>query len=200
MRGPYVAGQLVYMFRKAGRGQLSTRHGRWLGPGRIIGTESSQNGPVPRLVWVSWNGALYRCSPEGLRPLPEDEAQFRELSQKLSAGCLHDDVERAEETLDKRWGQYVDLVPDLPTADDMELSQDVEQEPDYVNPAPELKVVLERSVEGFTVVSSTGKIVQPVALDLMVRCMKANCLPSSTWRAVWQTKVMNLLPNTVGFP
>ncbi|CAL1139450.1 unnamed protein product [Cladocopium goreaui] len=89
------------------------------------------------LVWVSWNGALYRCSPEGLRPLPEDEVQFRELSQKLSAGCLHDDVERAEETLDKRWGQYVDLVPDLPTADDMELSQDVEQEPDYVNPAPE---------------------------------------------------------------
>ena len=59
-----------------GRGLLSTRHGVWLGPGRIIGTESLTNSPIPRLIWVSFSGILYRCSPETLRPLPEDEALF----------------------------------------------------------------------------------------------------------------------------
>ena len=77
IRGPYVAGQLVYMFRRQGKGMLQTRRGVWIGPGRIIGTESESSGPVPRLVWVSYNGFLYRCSPEGLRPVPEDEMLFK---------------------------------------------------------------------------------------------------------------------------
>ena len=76
MRGPYTAGQLVYMFRRTGRGRLSTRHGRWLGPGRIVGVESSRGSIVPRIVWVSYNGYLYRCSPEGhdlLDDAPKEE-------------------------------------------------------------------------------------------------------------------------------
>ena len=83
MRGPYCAGQLVYIFRRTARGLLSTRHGVWLGPGRVIGTESSKNSPIPRIVWVSFNGYLYRCSPEGLRPVPEDEAEFRRLARSF---------------------------------------------------------------------------------------------------------------------
>ena len=59
MRGPYTQGQMVYMYRSQGRGQLSTRHGAWLGPARIIGTESSTDGVIPRLIWVSYNGFLY---------------------------------------------------------------------------------------------------------------------------------------------
>lgn len=55
IRGPYVAGQLVYMFRRQGKGMLQTRRGVWIGPGRIIGVESESSGPVPRLVWVSYN-------------------------------------------------------------------------------------------------------------------------------------------------
>ena len=99
MRGPFVQGQLVYMCRSQGKGQLLTRHGKWLGPGRIIGTESSSGSVIPCLIWVSCNGSLYRCSPEGLRPLAEDESAFHELSKDLSAGSLHDDIERAEEKL-----------------------------------------------------------------------------------------------------
>lgn len=61
MRGPYVQGQLVYMFRRQGKGMIATRHGAWIGPGKIIGMESSTDGPIPRLIWVSFNGFLYRC-------------------------------------------------------------------------------------------------------------------------------------------
>ena len=137
MRGPYVQGQLVYMFRRRGRGLLSTRHGVWLGPGRIIGTESSTNSPIPRLIWVSFNGILYRCSPETLRPLPEDEALFRKLSKNLAAGSLDDEVERAELKLKGNFGQYIDLVPSKPDDEDMELDEDLQAEPDAPEPHAE---------------------------------------------------------------
>eukprot|EP00435_Cladocopium_sp_Y103_P065222 s43_g27.t1 len=130
MRGPYVQGQLVYMFRRRGRGQLSTRHGVWLGPGRIVGTESSTNGVIPRLIWVSYNGFLYRCSPEGLRPLPEDEHRFRELTKELSAGRMHPEIEQASQSIDLRNGQYHDLVDDKPTDEDMELQEDLMDDAD----------------------------------------------------------------------
>ena len=83
LRGPYMVGQLVYMFRRRGKGQLTTRNGFWNGPGRVIGVESSTGHHVPRIVWVSWNGFIYKCSPEGLRPVPEDESEFRRLAKQL---------------------------------------------------------------------------------------------------------------------
>ena len=49
MRGLYVQGQLVYMFRRQGKGMIATRHGAWIGPGKIIGMDSSTDGPIPRL-------------------------------------------------------------------------------------------------------------------------------------------------------
>eukprot|EP00435_Cladocopium_sp_Y103_P016594 s2147_g4.t1 len=137
MRGPYVQGQLVYMFRRRGRGLLSTRHGAWLGPGRVIGTESSTNSPIPRVIWVSYNGILYRCSPEALRPLPEDEALFRKLSKNLAAGALDDEVERAEVKLKGNFVQYIDLVPSKPDEIDMELDEDLQAEPDPPEPHSE---------------------------------------------------------------
>ena len=131
MRGPYVQGQLVYMFRRQGKGMIATRHGAWIGPGKIIGMESSTDGPIPRLIWVSFNGFLYRCSPEGLRPLPEDEAAFRKLTKELAVGQLSPDLERADDQLRAKgsFGQYVDLVPHVPAESDMELEDDVRKEP-----------------------------------------------------------------------
>ena len=136
MRGPYVQGQLVYLYRKQGKGMLASRHGAWIGPGRIVGMESSRNSPIPRLIWVSFNGNLYRCSPEGLRPLPQDEAEFRQLSRELSVGQLSPDLARAEQHLRENRGQFIDLVPnnpeDNPQESDMELQEDVEEEPGQV--------------------------------------------------------------------
>ena len=140
IRGPYVAGQLVYMFRRQGKGMLQTRRGVWIGPGRIIGTESESSGPVPRLVWVSFNGFLYRCSPEGLRPLPEDEMLFKKLSRELSEGRVSSDIERAEDQLSSKrgqFGQFVDLLPDVPEEADFELSEDVQGGPNAPDPHTE---------------------------------------------------------------
>ena len=130
MRGPYVVGQMVYMFRRAGRGQLSVRHSTWLGPGRIVGMESSRGGPIPRLIWVSHNGFLYRCSPEGLRPIPEDERRFKELIKEMSVGQLHPELEQAADTVAQRAGQFHDLIDHKPTDDDVELDDDLMDDPD----------------------------------------------------------------------
>ena len=130
MRGPYVQGQMVYFFRKRARGLLSTRHGVWYGPGKVIGVESSSNSITPRIVWVAHNGFIYKCSPEGLRPSTEDEKQFRELARDLSQGRLDPDVEQAEQQLSNRAPQYQDLTLELPEEADDELTHDIEAEPD----------------------------------------------------------------------
>ena len=129
LRGPYQSGQLVYIFRRKGKGQLTTRNGYWCGPGRVIGTESSTGHFVPRVIWVAWNGYLYKCSPEGLRPVPEDEAEFRKLARQLAEGRLHPDVEATEQTLADRSGQFYDLTEERPRDDDYELKDDVDDEP-----------------------------------------------------------------------
>ena len=130
LRGPYLPGQLMYLFRRKGKGQLTTRNGYWKCPGRVIGCESSRGHHVPRVVWVAWNGFLYKCSPEGLRPVPEDESEFRRLAKQLAEGRLHPDVEAAEQNLRERAGQFHDCTEELPNDDDFELEQDVIDEPD----------------------------------------------------------------------
>ena len=48
--------------------------GMVFGVGKIVGTESfHQDSPIPRVIWVVINGMMYKCSPETLRPLAEDE-------------------------------------------------------------------------------------------------------------------------------
>ena len=89
IRGPYVIGQSVYVFRKSNRGLLSTRHGVWRGPGKIVGTESFlADSPVPRVIWVVINGMMYKCSPETLRPVAQDELAFRSLAREFESGRM----------------------------------------------------------------------------------------------------------------
>ena len=130
MRGPYTQGQLVYMYRRRGKGLLSTRHGTWLGPARVVGTESSTGSKIPRIVWCSYNGFLYRCSPEGLRPMSEDEAEFRKLAQDLAVSKLPDELESADKSLSAGFGNYQDLSQEVPEDGDFELTEDIEKEPD----------------------------------------------------------------------
>ena len=147
MRGPYTVGQLVYMFRWRSRGLLSTRHGVWLGPGRIIGTESFSDSVTPRVLWVAWSGYLYKCSPETLRPVPEDEMQFRHLAKELCEGRLQPDIEEAEATLDSKAGQYVDLYEDAPDDEDFQLSDENQEndDSDDTQPPPKARRRVDRS-------------------------------------------------------
>ena len=129
LRGPYHVGQLVYMFRKHGRGSFKTRYGVWHGPGRVVGVESSQGHFVPRIVWLSWNGFLYKYSPEALRPVPEDEATIRALAKDLAEGRLHPDVIQAEQSISAYAGSFKDMMHEKPDENDMELQSDIDEEP-----------------------------------------------------------------------
>ena len=143
LRGPYQVGQLVYMFRKHGRGSFKTRYGVWHGPGRIVGVESSTNHFIPRVVWIVYNGFIYRYSPEALRPVPDDEAEFRELAKDLAEGRLHPDVIKAEQSVSGYAGSYKDMIDEKPTEDDMELQSDLDD--DDRNPQRKGE---KRSIEG----------------------------------------------------
>ena len=97
---------------------------------RVIGTESSTGNFIPRIVWVAWNGYLYKCPPEALRPVPEDESEFRRLAKELAEGRLRPDAESAKQSLADRAGQFQDVTEERPQDDDYELKDDVDDEPD----------------------------------------------------------------------
>ncbi|CAE7253172.1 RE1 [Symbiodinium sp. CCMP2592] len=119
IRGPYTVGQSVYVFRKQGKGQFSTRHGTWLGPGRVVGTESfREDSPVPRVVWVVINGFMYKCSPECLRPVAEDEVTFRQLAQQFSAGHLPEEMEQVTPSRRGPAGRFFDITSEIPAPED----------------------------------------------------------------------------------
>ena len=121
LRGPYVVGQSVYVFRKTSRHLLSTRHGTWLGPGRVVGTESYRdNSPVARVIWVVVNGFMYKCSPECLRPVPEDEVAFRQVAQEYCSGRLPDELEQMTPARGGPAGRFFDLTGSPPLEEDFQ--------------------------------------------------------------------------------
>ena len=109
IRGPYVVGQSVYVFRRRGRGLLSTRHGVWLGPGKVVGTESFRaDSPVPRVLWVVVNG-MYKCSPECLRPVAQDELAFKAMAEQFEQGSLPAELDAAHPVSGGPAGRYFGL-------------------------------------------------------------------------------------------
>ena len=62
------------------------------------------------------------------------------MSRELSEGRVSSDIERAEDQLSSKrgqFGQFVDLVPDVPEEADFELSEDVQEEPNAPDPHTE---------------------------------------------------------------
>ncbi|CAE7884699.1 RE1 [Symbiodinium microadriaticum] len=136
IRGPYVVGQSVYVFRRQGRGQLNTRHGAWLGPGRVVGTESfREDSPIPRVIWVVVNGFMYKCSPECLRPVAEDEVAFRHAAQEFHTGRLAEELEQATPSRRGPAGRFFDLTREPPSPEDFLTppASDVEGEDNLEN-------------------------------------------------------------------
>ena len=89
----------------------------------MVGTENESGGPTPRVVWVSYNGYLYRCSPEGLRPVLEDEAEFRSLARSLAERRSHPNAERS---VSSRSGPFADLTEEHePMDEEHELEEDL---------------------------------------------------------------------------
>ena len=74
-RGPYEPGQLVYFWRMWPKEKKAC----WHGPGTVIGYHDGQS-----RVWVFSGMKMYKCSPEQLRPVTEEqEAMIRLLPQDM---------------------------------------------------------------------------------------------------------------------
>ena len=129
----YQPGELVFYWRcqdaQKGRRQPGGKHGRFLGPARILATESrrDESGHLRPggAVWLVKGRSLLKCSPEQLRRPSERE----ELLESLAAP--HDQQAPwtyhmvAEQIGGNR---YEDISTELPEADEWHRAQQPEEE------------------------------------------------------------------------
>ena len=65
-----------------------------------------------------------------MRPLVEDEAQFRKLAENVSSGELPRELSDVHDKLTQKFGNFHDLLDDAPKEEDHELDIDLREEPD----------------------------------------------------------------------
>eukprot|EP00435_Cladocopium_sp_Y103_P059364 s526_g21.t1 len=82
----YRPGDLVYFWRKQISGQPAGKNGRFLGPARILATETKReaDGSLRKgsAVWCVRGRRLLKCCPEQLRPASLREEVLEELEQE----------------------------------------------------------------------------------------------------------------------
>ena len=82
----YAPGDLVYYWRKqqAGKTHQNIPKGRFLGPARVLATESRQEGDgrvrPASIIWIHRGGRLLRAAPEQLRHASPRETLMEELN------------------------------------------------------------------------------------------------------------------------
>lgn len=122
----YYPGDLVYFWRKQVSNQNTGKHGQFVGPGRILATETKRDADgqlaPSSSVWVVRGRRLLKCSVDQLRPASRRE----HLLEHLGGGG---DPE-APWTFPRIAGElggneYEDISGELPDADSWEKAQDV---------------------------------------------------------------------------
>ncbi|OLQ04869.1 hypothetical protein AK812_SmicGene11969 [Symbiodinium microadriaticum] len=149
----YQPGELVFYWRcqdaQKGRRQPGGKHGRFLGPARILATESrrDESGHLRPggAVWLVKGRSLLKCSPEQLRRASERE----ELLESLAAP--HDQQAPwtyhmvAEQIGGNR---YEDISSELPEVDEWHRAQQPEEELQPSRYAPRQKRPLGSPADG----------------------------------------------------
>ena len=131
---PYEPGDLVYFWRSQVSGQSRTspgsKRGRFLGPARILATESRKDADGTlrpgSAVWCIRGRQLIKCAPEQLRPASEREEMLDSLARQggeLSTPWTF--TKLAEEI---GGNQYEDATGDIPTDREWSRAQDPEEE------------------------------------------------------------------------
>ena len=129
----YIPGELVYYWRtqdaNKGRRQPGGKHGRFLGPARILATEtrkgpdgSAQPGGA---VWLVKGRSLLKCAPEQLRRATEREELLEALSDPADQQLTWTYHAVAKEIGGNR---FEDLTHDLPDDTEWHRAQDPQQE------------------------------------------------------------------------
>ena len=126
-------GDLVYYWRRqqAGREHQSFPKGRYLGPARVIATETRQEEDghfrAGSIVWLHRSGRLLRAAPEQLRLASPREQHLEELQGHVELPWTITKL-----ATDPKRRTFTDLVPEG-NPDDMELEEHPEG-PEYQAP------------------------------------------------------------------
>ena len=129
----YQPGELVFYWRcqdaNKGRRQPGGKHGRLLGPARILATESrrdeSGNIRPGGAVWLVKGRSLLKCSPEQLRQASEREELIEAMVSPSAMKVPWTYHMVAEEIGGNR---YEDISAEVPEASEWERAQDPTQE------------------------------------------------------------------------
>ncbi|CAE7688746.1 RE1 [Symbiodinium sp. CCMP2592] len=125
----YLPGELVFFWRsqESGRGrrQPGTRQGRFLGPARILATETrkSTNGELAPggAVWLVRGRALIKCAPEQLRRATEREEILEGLSAQNGQATPWTFTQVASSI---GGNQFQDATSDVPNLEEWRAAQD----------------------------------------------------------------------------
>ncbi|OLQ01173.1 Copia protein [Symbiodinium microadriaticum] len=129
----YIPGELVFYWRtqdaNKGRRQPGGKHGRFLGPARILATETRQTpdgGVQPGgAVWLVKGRSLLKCSPEQLRRATEREELLEALSDPTDQQLTWTYHAVAKEIGGNR---FEDLTQDVPDMQEWHRAQDPREE------------------------------------------------------------------------
>ena len=130
----YHPGELVYFWRSQesgqGRRQPGTKGGRFLGPARILATESKRE-PDGSLrsgsaVWCIRGRQLLKCCPEQLRPASEREELLEAVAQDQGKDPTPWSFTRLASEIGGN--QYEDVSDHKPTDQEWLRAQNVEEE------------------------------------------------------------------------
>ena len=129
----FEPGELVYYWRtqdaNKGRRQPGGKHGRFLGPARILATESRKDAndqPRPGgSVWLVKGRSLLKCAPEQLRRATEREELMEALASKSGEATPWTFKAVASEIGGNR---YEDISAEAPSASEWNRAQRIEDE------------------------------------------------------------------------
>ena len=120
----YLPGDLVYFWRKqvAGRSHQNFPKGRFIGPARVLATESrkEEDGSIRpgSVIWIHRGGRLLRASPEQLRQASPREIMLEELKGPVEIPWTFTSLatNAARRT-------YHDVSQEIPDEEEWELAQ-----------------------------------------------------------------------------
>ena len=127
----YQPGDLVYFWRtqESGQGKRSpgTKHGRFLGPARILAMEPRKDATGSQrsshAIWCVRGRQLIKCSPEQLRPASEREELVEALAEDQGTPWTYSRL--AQEL---GGNQFEDISQEVPDEQEWQRAQDVTQE------------------------------------------------------------------------
>ena len=142
----YAPGDLVYYWRRqqAGKTHKSFPRGRFLGPARVLATEShrEEDGTIRpgAVVWLHRGGHLLRAAPEQLRPASPREVYIHEienpaeLPRTFFSSLATDSTRRT----------YVDISTEKPDEMEWEEAADQGPLPPSQTPKPSRRITAKR--------------------------------------------------------